>query len=221
MSRVRRRGLTCGLLGVGFAMVLLPSLAPATVEEQRARLPPPAVCADPLEGVWVSHKYESPYDEWMIFTLDLRRDPRGAASPTVLGVVGRTPIVGRITARAWFGSGPQGSAPPAWAPGIHPWEVGMSAEGFADGGRIELWGTRWAVQNVWCGPRSFGYNLDHFTGVIDPSIQEFQSVNNDGGRAVNDPTVFRRVRCYEPTVVQHPVVAPPAFRPSPRSGCAR
>jgi hypothetical protein len=46
-------------------------------------------------------------------------------------------------------------------------------------------------------------------------------VNNDGGRAINDPTVFRRVRCYEPPAVPHPVVAPPAFRPPSRSGCSR
>ena len=148
MSRPRRRGLSWALLGVGCALVLLPSLAPATVEEQRARLPPPAVCADPLEGVWVSHKYESPYDEWMIFTLDVRRDPRGAASPNLRGVPGRIPVIGRITAHAWFGNGPQGSSPPLCTPGIHHWQVGMSAEGFADGGRIEFWGTRWSVPCV-------------------------------------------------------------------------
>ncbi len=221
MTRSRRRGVLGALVGLGVALVLLPSLAPATVEEQRARLPPPAVCADPLEGVWVSHKYEAPYDEWMIFTVDLRRDPRGAASPNMRGVPSRIPLVGRITAHAWFGAGPQGSAAPACTLGIHHWQVGMSGEGYSDGGRIEFWGTRWAVENVWCGPTSFGYNLDHFTGVIDPAIQEFQSVNNDGGRAINDPTVFRRVRCYEPTAVPHAVVAPPAFHPPQRSGCSR
>jgi hypothetical protein len=41
------------------------------------------------------------------------------------------------------------------------------------------------------------YRPDHFTGTIDPAIQEFQSVNNDGGRAVNDPMVFRRIACGE------------------------
>ena len=219
MNRTLRRFL--GGIAAAGTLVLLPSLAPATVEEQRARLPPPAVCADPLEGVWVSHQYEAAYDEWMIFTLDVRRDPRGAASPNAHGVTGRIPVIGHISGHAWFGAGPLGEQPPGCAPGIHHWEVGMPGEGFADGGRIEFWGTRWSVTNVWCGPRSFGYNLDHFTGVIDPAIQEFQSVNNDGGRAVNDPTVFRRVRCYEATAVPHPLVAPPPFHPPRRSGCAR
>ena len=31
----------------------------------------------------------------------------------------------------------------------------------------------------------WGYNLDNFSGEIDPEIQEFQSLNNDGGRDVD------------------------------------
>ena len=41
------------------------------------------------------------------------------------------------------------------------------------------------------------YNLDRFTGKIDEEREEFQSVNNDGGRMVNHPTVFRRIKCDE------------------------
>ncbi len=201
-------------------LMLLPSIAPATVEEQRARLPPPASCQDTLEGVWMSHKYEVPYDEWMIFTLEVHRDPRGDAAPTRQNIPGRIPLVGRIEAHAWFGAGPSGSAAPPCSPGIHHWTVNMTAEGFADGNHFQFWGTRWAVGQVFCGPRHFGYNLDHFTGVIDPTILEFQSVNNDGGRAINDPTVFRRVRCFEPTSPPHPVVARPSFHPPRRARCS-
>jgi hypothetical protein len=45
--------------------------------------------------------------------------------------------------------------------------------------------------------RALDYHPDHFTGTIDPQREEFQSVNNDGGRAVNDPMVFRRIGCVD------------------------
>lgn len=220
MTPWARRGLRATVAAVG-AMTLVPSWAPATVEEQRARLPPPAVCADGVEGVWVSHMYEAPWDEWMIFTLEVRRDPRGAAAPTVRGVRGRIPLVGRIEAHAWFGAGPTGSAPPACTDTRSHWIVEMPGEGFIDGMRLEFWGTQWRVKQVLCGPSGFGYNLDHFTGTIDPAIQEFQSVNNDGGRSVNDPRVFRRVQCLAASSPPHPYVAPPAFQPPQRAGCSR
>ncbi len=218
-DRSRRRRVLVALVGAVAGLCLWPSLLPATVEEQRARLPPPATCQDPLSGVWMSHKYETPFDEWMIFTLSVHRDPRGAAAPLARGAPGRVALTGQIEAHAWFGAGPRGSAPPPCGPGIHHWTVMMTAEGYADGDRIEYWGTRWRVSNVFCGPRSFGYNLDHFSGRINAEIQEFQSVNNDGGRAINDPTVFRRVRCHEPPSPPHPVVTPPAFQPPRRARC--
>jgi hypothetical protein len=216
-----RRAVLSTLVASVAALVLLPSLAPATVEEQRARLPPPAECEDPVEGIWMSHKYEQEWDEWMNFTLHVRRDPRGAAAPLSHAPTRREALVGNIEAHAWLGAGPQSAAPPVCTPGLHHWTVAMTAEGTATDRRIEFWGTRWAIQNVFCGPRTFGYNLDHFTGSIDPTRQEFQSVNNDGGRAVNDPTVFRRVRCFEPVSPPHPYVAPPAMRPPSRAGCSR
>jgi hypothetical protein len=52
---------------------------------------------------------------------------------------------------------------------------------------------------------------------------EFQSVNNDGGRAVNDPVVFRRVQCNdgehldsEPRIA---VAPPPFYPPEDEGGC--
>lgn len=218
MSARRHRAVSLSLVGVGAALVLLPSLAPATVEEQRARLPPPASCTDPVEGVWMSHKYEPPWDEWMIFTLEIHRTPGAPANPPPGTAV---PLVGRIQAHAWFGAGPQGSSPPPCGQIPSHWTVEMTAEGRVTDGRVEFWGTRWSVGQVFCGSRNFGYNLDHFTGVIDPAIHEFQSVNNDGGRAVNDPTVFRRVRCLDPISPPHPYVAPPSFQLPRRSGCSR
>jgi hypothetical protein len=218
MSRRSRRGVWASLVGLAAALVLLPSLAPATIEEQRTRLPPPATCQDPIEGIWMSHKYEHPGDEWMIFTLEIHRAP-GAPREVPPGTP--IPLVGHIQAHAWLGAGPQASAPPVCGPGLAHWTVEMTAEGHVVDHRVDFWGTRWAIGNVFCGPRYFGYNLDHFSGLIDTTIQEFQSVNNDGGRAVNDPTVFRRVRCFDPVSPPHPFVAPPSFQPPRRSGCSR
>ncbi len=214
-----RRVLHGSLAALLAALVLLPSLAPATIEEQRTRLPPPATCQDPIEGVWMSHKFETPGDEWMIFTLEIHRDHTNDANAQPGAPIALT---GHIQAHAWIGAGPTASAPPPCSPGLSHWIVEMTAAGTLNDRRLDFWGTRWAIGNVFCGPRHFGYNLDHFSGVLDPTIQEFQSVNNDGGRAVNDPTVFRRVRCFDPVAPPHPFVAPPAFQPpARRMGCSR
>ncbi len=218
MTRASRRALSITLVGVGAALVLLPSLAPATIEEQRTRLPPPASCQDPIEGIWMSHKYELPGDEWMIFTLEVHR-AQGAAVNAPPGAP--IALVGRIQAHAWLGAGPRASSPPPCSSGLSHWTVEMTAQGQVVDRRVDFWGTHWSIGNVFCGPRYFGYNLDHFSGEIDPTIQEFQSVNNDGGRAVNDPTVFRRVRCFDPVSPPHPFVAPPSFQPPRRAGCSR
>jgi hypothetical protein len=75
-------------------------------------------------------------------------------------------------------------------------------------------------EHVYC-ERWAAYNLDHFTGRIDTELQEFQSVNNDGGRAVNEPKVFRRVRCLEPPMAPHVAIAPPPFYPTSwQRGCS-
>ena len=57
------------------------------------------------------------------------------------------------------------------------------------------------------------------SGRIDPEIQEFRSVNNDGGPAVNVPQVFRRIRCFPPQSNPHVTVDPPPFQPPRTGGC--
>ncbi|MBI5514859.1 MAG: hypothetical protein HY909_13875 [Deltaproteobacteria bacterium] len=203
--RFRRRRWCLGALCA--SLLALPSVVPATIEEQRARLPPPATCEDPVTGVWRSHRYNPRFGDWMIFTLTVRRAATDPAS-----------LVGSIEAHSWSG-GPTQSEPPPCGPGVLHWTVEMTALGRFDAPRrqIEFWGTRWWVRERQC--RGWpSYNLDHFTGTIDPRIQEFQSVNNDGGRSVNEPTVFRRVRCLEDLGAPHPAVTPPPFRPPPRRG---
>ncbi len=106
----------------------------------------------------------------------------------------------------------------------HAHPVGQTLIVTAGTGRIQFWGTSWRPEQSFCGPmlRAGQYNLDHFSGTIDPTLQEFQSVNNDGGRSVNDPTVFRRVRCLEQPPVARLSVAPPPFAPPRRAaGCSR
>jgi len=184
----------------------------ANIEDQRARLPPPVnptECTDPVEGVWLSHAYQPRYTEWSMFQLVVHRRAPGSPDLEVA-----------ISNHSWTGT-PQESEPPANCAGdrLH-WTVVMTGAGRTDDTHIEAWGTSWHVDHVFCSPWG-GYNLDHFSGTIDRTLQEFQTVNNDGGRAVNEPTVFRRVRCLEPPQAPHVTVAPPPFYPRRARGlCA-
>ena len=85
MSRRSRRAWL--VLGVG--LVLLPTLAPATIEEQRARLPPAATnCDDPVAGVWMSHKFEDFQLYWYVFTLRIQR----RADYTAIGILNASSV---------------------------------------------------------------------------------------------------------------------------------
>jgi hypothetical protein len=214
MTHIQHRRITHGsLAAIIAALMLVPSMAPATVEEQRARLPSPATCQDPVEGVWMSHRYHQRFKDWYIFTLEIHRISPG--SPV---------LTGQIQSHAWDGEAGDVMPPPCRG-GFDHWTVRMTAQGSASThGQIEFWGLNWAVENTFCGhaPRAGEYYLDHFSGTIDATLQEFQSVNNDGGRSLNDPTVFRRVRCFENASIPHVAVKPPPFQPPGRAaGCAR
>jgi hypothetical protein len=189
-------------------MFVAPGVGRATVEEQRARLPPPATCRDGVEGVWQSHTYNPVYRDWYMFTLRIRRKEPGSRE-----------LVGEIVSHSWNGV-PDQPEPPPCRPGLDHWVVHMPAVGTIDGQFVRFGGTSWSVKERLCGmaPGPGMYNLDQFSGTIDPELQEFQSVNNDGGRSVNEPTVFRRVGCLEPPRQPHVQVAPPPFYPSARTG---
>jgi hypothetical protein len=179
-----------------------------TVSEQRARLPPPAFCEDPVAGTWRSHSYVQEWGEWAIFTLDIRHDPD-------------TPdgLIGTMRNESWFGQSTE-SEPPPCAGQLH-YIVSMNARGSYTGGNIEFHGIDWRLDGVLCGSAmGFEYNLDRFWGAVDPEIQEFQSVNNDSGRYVNVPMVFRRVGCLDQAPPTQITVTPPSFYPEDaRSGC--
>lgn len=189
-------------MGPGLARV-----ASATVAEQRARLPPPADCEDPVTGTWMAHTYSDNLRMWTEWTLTVGRDPAE-----------REKLTGRIVNHSW--DGPKADPKPPLCTGRLRAVISMDAEGKVEDGVIHFFGVgEWRLDEVLCGRWSGGYNLDHFSGQIDDALHEFQSVNNDGGMAVNEPTVFRRVRCLDDASLQLPAhVDPPPFQP-PSSGC--
>ncbi|MBI4957179.1 MAG: hypothetical protein HY908_34515 [Myxococcales bacterium] len=216
MLRTRRSSSRPALalaLAVGAVVALGPRVAPANVAEQRSRLPPAARCEDPVTGVWKSHLYNERRGRWTVWLLTVRRTPGTSDG-----------IEGTILNDSWHATAGE-SEPGTCAQ--HPWHfrVSMDAKGTFTGGRVAFSGTRFEVLPWPCAPiPSFRYNLDNFTGDVDPAIQEFQSVNNDGGSAVNEPAVFRRISCSEdpesePAPKATPYVEPPPFFPPRSAGC--
>lgn len=190
--------------------LVVPTLArgQGTVAEQRARLPPPATCADPVEGVWRSHQFHETWEEWGIFTLEVRRVPGS-----------ETALTGRIVNRSWYADATVSE--PGNCQGQLDYLVTMQADGEYRDDTVRFGGTSWELNAVYCGSSfGFAYNLDRFSGVIDSELQEFQSVNNDGGRYIDVPTVFRRVECFETPPAPSITVQPPPFVPNlDRPGC--
>jgi len=214
-GRHRTGRLLRGLAALGCAVAwLLPGRGFGTIEEQRARLPPAAECDDErVAGLWRCQIYEENYVEWSTFTLNITRDP---GDPSQLR--------GTISNHGWDG-GPGDAMPPTCdRQSGGEWSVSMDALGTVRNEHEIAFGGigAWRLDAITCGHGPAGYNLDHFTGTIDPAILEFQSVNNDGGRAVNEPCVFRRIRCPPVASAAAPSVnpVPPAFYPSLRSGCS-
>jgi hypothetical protein len=219
MARFRaRRVAYATVVAVLAGAVLFPQVLLGSIEEQRARLPPAASCQDPVEGVWMGRVFHQPGRDWYIYTLEIHRASAGSAQ-----------LTGVLHARFWNGP-PNIYEPLPCGPGVMDRTVFMTGAGTANGLDILFGGTSWRPEALNCGPPNslqlINYNLDQFSGRIDPAIQEFQSVNNDGGEAVNEPTVFRRIRCFDSPSgpSQRPAVsitAPPLLPPQRSGGCAR
>ncbi len=160
-------------------------LRPGSVGQQRAILPRAVHCDDEVVGTWRAQKYDPIYGDWMLATLFIHR---GASNE----------IHGSMVVHQWDG-GPFSIRPSACGPDGFDFLVDEPAEGFATGRHVDFGAHSWRLREVRCNGalRAIDYHPDHFTGTIDPEREEFQSVNNDGGRAVNDPMVFRRIGCLD------------------------
>lgn len=199
-----RRVLARGLCTLAFvALAFWPRHAPANVQEQRSRLPPPVVpnrCADPVSGTWRAHVFYDHVDEWGIITLRISRKER--ASEVLLGT---------IEAQWWDDTTGNLSTPPACAEGVRMFSVLENARGSFTNGVVEFNAVDWKWTAPRCGEQPSDYLLDLFRGQIDSTRQEFQSVlNADSPDWQNVPTVFRRIGCDDP-----PTVTPP---PLPSQG---
>jgi hypothetical protein len=209
-------------------MILAPLslLLSASIEDQRARLPPAAEydagsdCSDPVVGVWVGQQYNPRSVSWQHYRLNIRR-----VAP------GQPALIGDVRVHFWVGPSTLSSPPTSCTGSSLSAEILQNATGIATGNALQFGGNDWSVGQVFCGRRSaVAYNADHFQGLVNPALQEFQSVNNDGGTAVNEPVVFRRIECAH-SVQPRVIVTPPVdlhnasieLRPSRRRlfSCAR
>jgi hypothetical protein len=215
--RARRPLLVASALALAVPF-LWPERAEGTIEDQRARLPPPADCADPVEGEWVGLKFFDTRHQWNEFSLTIKRKAKDSPE-----------IEGQIQTHYWFG-GPLDSKPPPCKPGglevIGKMPASGKVETSPKGLTLVFAAKSYTKESTPCGIERRAYNPDKLTGTIDPALQEFQSVNNDGGIAVNDPYVFRRVKCFDspppPKAEEAPKpVEPPPLPPPPAAsrGC--
>lgn len=205
---------------LAIALILLVPLAQAgrvlaqTLQDQRSRLPPAVTCGDPVEGVWMSHRYYAHALDWYITQFHVRRVP---------GRPGE--LTGHIVAEH-FNTGPDQPAPQPCDvfPGYHRRVMDATARGTWNETtrQITYQGVQLGTERVICGEPAAGYGFFVFTGTIDPALQEFNADVGSTNWTGSTPTVFRRIQCFDgtqPPVVTPQVVMPPPLRPGSRSGC--
>jgi hypothetical protein len=124
-----------------------------------------------------------------------------------------------MTAHFWRGSPTDKTPPPCGFTSVEATVSMPDATGKVDGQHIEFGATHYKWDKIACG-RPGIYNPDHYSGTIDPARMEFQSVNNDGGEMVNEPTVFRRVSCSESAGKLAIGIKPPEYAPK-RHACGK
>jgi hypothetical protein len=207
-SRHARRRSILAVLVVALAWLASPRVAPANVQEQRARLPPPATdCSDPVTGTWMSHAFYPHVSQWYVIHLDIRR-----------AVDAPTQLVGQMRVHFWTGDA-RTVEPPACGPQTIRAEVREPAVGtVAADGTIRFAATSYVGERTYCGWGG-GYALDTFSGRIDFARMEFISLLDDGQNFRAIPVVFRRIACAESPRVPRPIVAPPHTPPGHVSGC--
>lgn len=208
-----RRGLVIAVLGLT-ASWLVPAAAPATVAEQRARLPPPAAeCDDPVAGTWRAHVYYAHVQTWYELTLDIRRKGGGDE------------LEGPIYSEFWDG-GERDEEPPICGVGAYHQALRCTGAGRVEEGDVIRFGgtsCAWAAQH--CGTPRGQWVLVTYRGPIDRARNEFQTViSSEAPEWHAVPTVFRRIRCGGADAEALPEVnlAPPWHPPARRScDCGR
>jgi hypothetical protein len=142
----------------------------------------PLTCSDPAAGTWVSvPKFNATYEDWHVFTLHVEPGDRQGE------------IAGTVQAHIWSG-GAEDLAPDGCEGNEMDYRVSMAATGLrAADGSVRFDSGPWQLEEGSCTQTARGYNPDHFSGLVSGGA--IRSVNNDGGRAVNDPVGFERISC--------------------------
>jgi hypothetical protein len=210
--RLVPRPATVAAAAILVAMIVRVPDAPATVAEQRARLPPPADCGDKVEGKWKALVYQPNGGAWYEWSLEIYQDDE---DPTIL--------TGTTYVDLW--TGPEDQPEPVQCTEFR-FKGKMKATGTFTNGIVAFNGGPFELLETVCGSY-FGYNPDNFSGKLDTDLQEFQSVNNDGGISVNQPVVFRRIGCFDeanepktpPADIEKPSFYPKKKTASSSGGC--
>ncbi|HEU4408655.1 MAG TPA: hypothetical protein VFS43_25565 [Polyangiaceae bacterium] len=154
-----------------------------SISSQRGRLSVAVECDDPVAGVWMSSIYDARRSQWYIFTLQMRHDG-GQLS-------------GSIESHFWDGLSRQTRPPSCDETDLHA-IVSMPGSGSTDGRRVVFGSSSWRLQRLICGsPGQLAYSPDSFSGTIDAGRNEFKSLASDGQNFINEPMLFRRVRCLD------------------------
>lgn len=201
MTLHRRAVLATMGLAALIASIFAPAIAPATVTEQRQRLPPPAECDDPVEGVWRAHAFRPDRGSWFINTMELRWNED------------RSKLLSKYENHHWSG-GPDDSEPPACRAGLYRRKAYSTGEGSYVGGKLEVRGTKLGPDESVCGNTKFTRALGTLTGTLDREKNEFRSEMQS--RFGSHPIIWRRIRCLEePKAKLAPPPPPPPVPPPP------
>ena len=159
-------------------------------------------CADPVEGLWVTRRFDPMVGDWHQFTMEVRRDPQEPSK-----------LVGKIRTHNWSGSEDQEAPGACGELATSSWgrrfdiTVEMTAEGVFDGEQFGFWGTSWQEVAQRCAPdlgefrhsapnsRWYQYYLDRFTGSVAEDTRSIDALNNDGARSFDQPHLIQRVGC--------------------------
>lgn len=139
------------------------------------------MCRDPIAGTWTARRYVPDAGEWELVTLRIARDGDR--------------LTGTITVRFWSGDADRPD-PPACAPGVRDTTAVETAHGTFRNNLFSFEADDVRIESTPCAS-SEHYNLDSFTGRVIPVHNLLEAVNNDGGRDVDEPHRFRRLRCTE------------------------